>query len=170
MAGRERSVARRNGIVQSLMEVKQRVAPALACPPVRQELIDATLKCVELAPKRLQAASTHVRELRGDALGVLGPHRQLQPLAQPRDRELVVSHLAVGQAGRVVQPDVIGVLGLELGPDRRGPLCAPGAEVKSAMSERGPGRPPQPSAIARSWAAIASSWRPRRSYDWARSP
>jgi hypothetical protein len=80
MAGRERSVARRNGIVQSLMEVKQRVALALACPPVRQELIDATLKCVELARKRLQAASTHVRELRGDGepsvRGESGPCRR----------------------------------------------------------------------------------------------
>jgi hypothetical protein len=86
VAGRERSVARRNSIVQSVMEVKQRVALALAGPPVRQELIDAMLKFVELAPTRLQAASAHVRELRGDALGVLGPHRQLQPLTEPGDR------------------------------------------------------------------------------------
>jgi hypothetical protein len=130
VAGRERSVARRNRIVQSFMEVEQRVALALACPPVRQELIDAMLKFVQFAPERLQAASAHIGELRGDALGVLGAHRQLQPLAEPGDRELVVAHLVVGQAGGVVQPDVVWVLGLELGPDRGGLFCAPGAEVE----------------------------------------
>jgi hypothetical protein len=112
------------------MTVERRVALALACPPVRQELIDAMLEFVELAPTRLQAASAHVRELRGDALGVLGPHRHLQALAEPGDRELVVDDLVVGQAGGVVQPDVVWVLGLELSPDRGGLFCAPGAEVE----------------------------------------
>ena len=111
------------------MKVEHRVALALACAPVGQELIDAMLKIVAFA-LRLQAAPAHVRELRGDALGILGPHRHLQALAEPGDRELVVAHLVVGQAGGVVQPDVLWVLGLKLDPDRGGVFCAPGAEVE----------------------------------------
>lgn len=57
----ERSVARRNGIAESFIKVEPRVALALACAPVRHELIDATVEIVELAPKRLQTAAAHVR-------------------------------------------------------------------------------------------------------------
>ncbi|MGO9753708.1 MAG: hypothetical protein ACLP8S_11440 [Solirubrobacteraceae bacterium] len=77
------NVARRNRVADSHIKVKPRVALALACAQAPHELIDAKLEIVELAPQRLQAAAAHVRELRGDALRVLGPDRQLQPRAEP---------------------------------------------------------------------------------------
>lgn len=85
VAGRERSVARRNVIAESFIKVEPRVALALARAPVRHELIDATLEIVEFAPKRLQTAAAHVRELRGDALRVR-PRRARSRAPERRSR------------------------------------------------------------------------------------
>lgn len=88
------------------------------------------LQLIVLASERCKTAAAHVRELREDALGVVGVNRQLDAFPEPSDGKLMVADLAVGQAGGLVEPDVIRVLRLQLRPDLGRPIGATGAEVK----------------------------------------
>ncbi len=60
----------------------------------------------------------------------VGSHRELDPLPEPRDGQLVLSDLVVGQTGGVVEPHVVRLGGFQLGPDRGRLFLAPGAKVK----------------------------------------
>ena len=74
-----------------------------------------------------------------------------------RRRRARVSDLAVRKAGRVVQPDVVGIRGLHSAQIAAASSRRPARRWNSAISDRGCGLPPQPSSIARSSNAMASS-------------
>ncbi len=55
--------------------------------------------------------------------------------------------VAVREPGGVVEPDVLRILRLQFSPDPRRVVVATRAQVDSAISERGSGRPPHPCSI-----------------------
>ena len=98
-------------------------AGARRCSSERHSSRNGSTRCSSSSRSRPSASRLWRRtcgELVDDPLGVVGAHRKLDPLAQPCDGELVLSDLVVGEAGGVVEPDVVGIRGLQLGPDRSG--------------------------------------------------
>jgi hypothetical protein len=99
-------------------------------PPRCQKRIDSLFQLVEVAAKRAETVAADSAELADDPLGIADPHCKLDALTQPGDGELMLPNLVVGEAGGVVQPDILAIGGLQLGPDRGGLVLAPGPKVE----------------------------------------
>jgi len=95
-----------------------------------QERIDSLLQLVEIATERAETVAADIGKLANDSLGVVHPHRKFDALTQPGDGELVLADLVVGEAGRVVEPYVVWIRGLQLGPDRGRFLGSPSSKVE----------------------------------------
>ena len=78
--------------------------------------------------ERLATSGPLLVELMDDALRVAVGERHDDAIVQPGQCRRVLAHQGVGEAGRVVEPDVFGALAAQLGEDRVGLVASAGSK------------------------------------------